>query len=44
MAHPIQADVRNHILSRIPALEFSGLAHNLVRVEHTLGETLHRAE
>lgn len=43
MSRPIQANVRNRILSSIPAAEFALVAEHLTRVELALGESLHRA-
>ncbi|HVK82153.1 MAG TPA: Crp/Fnr family transcriptional regulator [Verrucomicrobiae bacterium] len=43
MSRPIQATVRNRILSSIPAAEFALVAEHLTRIELALGESLHRA-
>ncbi|MES1198584.1 MAG: Crp/Fnr family transcriptional regulator [Pseudomonadota bacterium] len=43
MPHPIQSKVKNRILAALPAAEFALLANNLVHVDLSLGESLHRA-
>ena len=43
MSRPIQATVRNRILAALPPAEFVLAADHLTHVEHTLGESLHRA-
>jgi CRP-like cAMP-binding protein len=41
--HPIQTVTRNRLLAALPAEEFKLIAEKLHRVEHTLGQALHRA-
>lgn len=43
MPHPIQAVVRNRILAALPREEFKLIADKMHRVEHALGQSLHRA-
>ncbi|MES1200012.1 MAG: Crp/Fnr family transcriptional regulator [Pseudomonadota bacterium] len=43
MSHPTQANVKNRILAAMPPAEFTMLAKDLIHIELSLGESLHRA-
>lgn len=41
--HQLQKNVRNRILALLPADEFKSIMDKMHYVEHSLGESLHRA-